>query len=148
MVDESVSEDPQQVKLKEFGFDASETVYPFRPEADLPKRLSAALVGSLYDEPVSVRIVVHEDLAFNVVASSIRVVYEPHRFTTDDYPLGCWRRPNLYVEGWLLKSGFDPYAEIVRVRLYLDYISEESGDGYIQRLSDNPDPGSTITVFN
>jgi hypothetical protein len=35
---------------------------------------------------------------------------------TDTTPAGCYPYPNYRFEGWLLKSGFDPYEGIIRVR--------------------------------
>jgi hypothetical protein len=143
-----IPKNAQDNKLKEFGFQPGETVYPFRPDTNLPRELGTALVGSTYDEPTVVHIEVHEDLAFNVVVDMIRAVYEPYRFSTGDRPLGCWRRPNLYAEGWLMKSGFDPYPEIIHVRMYLDYLSAESGDGYVQRVPDSYDSDDEIVLFS
>ena len=54
--------------------------------------------------------------------------------------------PEQLLEGWLLKSGFDPYEEVRRVRLYLRVVGDNpnSNEAFIQVIPKNPDPNGPI----
>jgi hypothetical protein len=133
--------------LKSFGFEAGETVLHFTPNFTVAE-LREAHYGSTYDDPKPLRLTIGEDFVLPVVVEMTRAVYEAMDNGVYDFisrNLGCYRYPSWYGEGWLFKSGFDPYREVVRVRFYL--VTDLGGmfeDGYVQRIPDTPDPDGDI----
>lgn len=134
--------------FKALGFQPGESVQRFDPTPSVTKEaLKASLLDSTYDEPVVLSIKVDTDIALKVVVDLVKPCFQAHIIRNEDSPLGCWQLPDVYFEGWLLKSGFDPYREVVRVRAILQTQSIDGSfsDGYIQRIPVNPDPDGPLT---
>lgn len=136
---------PDNFKAK--GFESGETVFEVSSELSL-EDVKEALFGSTYADPKTIRIEVHNGkVVFDVVIDTAIQKYHPHQDYIGDSPLGCWKYPGWYIEGWLLKSGFDPYSKTVRVRMYLDADSDgDYTEAYIQRIPKDPDPNGAIRL--
>jgi hypothetical protein len=147
---DAVEEEAQKMHgyLKGRGFEAGESVIRFVPEFDVAQ-LRDAHYGSTYNEPKPLRIELAKDLVLQVVVEMSRAVYGSvtSEFQTQN-PFGCYRFPDWYVEGWLLKSGFDPYDEVVHVRLYLGAGMPGFQEGYIQRIPEEPDVEGRINYID
>jgi hypothetical protein len=111
--------------------------------------LKEALFSGTYSAPVTLRI--HgfdENVSMTVVVQSVTKVFEAYRKPGSSGPLGCYELPAYRFEGWLLKSGFDPYPELVRIRCFVE--TDESGTnfvtGYIQRIPTSPDANGTVEI--
>lgn len=130
----------EAAKLKEQGFESGEPIYTFSPDFTV-EDIKASLFDSRYTNPKPLVVGLAEDVHLQVVASLVKPVYGALVTLPGSKPLGCYEAPDWYVEGWLLKSGFDPYPEIVRVRMYLTVPSDggDLGDvAHIQRIPDSP----------
>lgn len=89
-------------------------VYEFKPEftaADLRR-----FMDTTYDEPLILPADIDDDAGrVQIVAAQVRAVFT--HFQGPDYPTGCYKYPDWEIIGWLPKSGFDPYPEVIWVRL-------------------------------
>lgn len=125
---------------RQLGLEAGETVYNFLPGFNLDE-VKAALFGSTYSSPQTLEVKLGEGSpTLRVVVASVTAFYLPHAAHVGDSPVGVHHdEPNYRIEGWLTKSGFDPYNEVVRVRIVLDWDGREF-EGRFQRIPENPDP--------
>ena len=131
--------------FKSYGFEAGEPVLYFIPKFTLTD-LQEAHYGSTYHEPMPLTIEFADDFVLRVVVQMTRAVYRPIDDEIESLnPHGCYKHPEWYGEGWLLKSGFDPYAEVVRVRFRLSTtLDGKFEEGFIQRIPKDPDPDGHI----
>lgn len=114
-VDESYAD-----RLRGRGFEPGESIYEFAncfTLEELQKSLFASTYGEVF--PVHLRNT-DLDLDLPIVAAKVEARYNPSLYRTEDSPTGCYRHPDWYVEGWVIKSGFDPFDEVVRVRIYIN----------------------------
>lgn len=133
--------------LKRSGFEAGESVFSFIPCFTL-EDVREAQFRNTYDEPKPVRIGLSDSIVFNVVVQLVKSVFVGVKYSNTDNPLGCYKYPDWYIEGWLLKSGFDPYDEIVRIRMYVRVNSGgEFENAFIQRIPKNSDPEGVIELI-
>jgi hypothetical protein len=138
----------QDDSLKERGFEAGEPVLSFDPSFTLDD-LKEAHYGSTYADPKPLRIEFTTDIVVQMVVGMSRAVYIAFEEFSDASYFGSYKRPDWYVEGWLARSGFDPYSEIVRVRLYLrTEPSGKFGGSHFQRIPVTPDLHGHIKVHN
>ncbi|ARP71752.1 hypothetical protein LK07_20575 [Streptomyces pluripotens] len=128
-----------------YGFEAGETIFIFTPGFSL-EDLKNAQFGNTYADPLPIRIGLSASITFDVVVQTTTSVFVGVDHDGGDTPLGCFKHPDWYVEGWLMKSGFDPYEEARRVRLYLRAAGDNPNptEGFIQVVPKNPDPNGTI----
>lgn len=130
---------------KAHGFEPGEAVHEFAISFT-KEELERSLFGSTYSNPSVIQVNLDDyDVHLAVVVTMAKQVYTEHTQLLTDAPLGCFERPEWYLEGWLLKSGFDPYPEVVRVRAYLQVSSDGGWDlGYIQRIPTSPGQAGLI----
>jgi hypothetical protein len=77
--------------------------------------VKAALFDSTYSDPNYLEFKLDDHgSTMRVAVEAVRAVY-----TTYNEGLGCFQTPDWMVYGWLPKSGYDPYPDIVRVRCFL-----------------------------
>ena len=110
-------------------------------------KLRESLFGSTYNNPIPVLAELGR-VSLSVIPTSFSVVYEEFGPSEGESPaLGCYDRPNYVYEGWLLKSGFDPYGEVVRVRIRVVTQSSDGAVGAvdISRIANTDDPPGTWT---
>ena len=77
------------------------------------EELKESLFGSTYSASKSVVVHINEGVSIPVVVTTARAAYEP--FPAAEGAVGCFEHPDYEFEGWVVKSGFDPYPEVVRV---------------------------------
>ncbi|MGH8542061.1 MAG: hypothetical protein ACREX3_00090 [Gammaproteobacteria bacterium] len=141
-----LSDDEQQSELKLMGFEAGETVHYAEDQRFTLDDVQRSLF-SRYSAPHPLVIRIDDCIGvMRIVVTSATSVYEAYTERTDDGPLGCLEYPSWKLEGWLMKSGFDPYSEVIRVRMYLksQMTDQEFSGVYIQRIPTNPDPKGLI----
>lgn len=144
----SAGEDRTRISedLKRRGFEPGESVHRFRPEFELGD-LQESLFGSTYSLPRHLEMNIGGGVGMlRVVVDCVKQFYLPHAHCVDDKPLGCYDYPEWYIEGWLLKSGFDPYGEVVRVRMFVQTVAGAFDTALIQRIPANPDPDGLVLV--
>ncbi len=102
-----------------WGFEPGESIYTGEEPAFGVMEILASL-GSTYDDVKTIRLV-REDMqiGLNVVVTKAEVRYYPIRYSLSDSPSGSYRHPDWYLEGWIPKSGFDQFSEVVRLRIYV-----------------------------
>jgi hypothetical protein len=135
-------------RLKRLGFEAGESVHEFIPDFSIDT-LKESLFESTYSHPKALNIRPNDEAAavLPVVLTAVRQIYLPYLNRRDDHPLGCYEYPEWQADGWLLKSGFDPYGEVVTVRLYIQTTDDGSlATGYIQRVPATPDPDGLVSM--
>jgi hypothetical protein len=121
-------------RLVALGFDPG---IPVHEVEDLDFDLDAvkrALFESTYQNPITLPFRFRSDippyladLELRMVVSAVQAYYEPYApIVGMSRPLGCWSPPEWYVRGFLYKSGFDPYPEIVQMHVYLRTDGSES----------------------
>ena len=77
--------------------------------------VKAALFESTYSNPKYLEFKLDDHgSTMRVAVEAVRAVY-----VTYESGLGCFKRPDWMIYGWLPKSGYDPHPDIVRVRCYL-----------------------------
>ncbi len=133
-------------ELKLFGFESGEPVY-YIEEVEFTLEDVKQSLFSTYSEPYTLPLSLGRNTGLlQVVVTSVTSSYVGLTNQTTDSTLGCWEHPDWKLEGWLVKSGFDPYKEVVRVRIYLT--SEPDGTGIdalrIQRIPSSPDPEELV----
>jgi hypothetical protein len=111
-------------KLKLLGFDHSCPVYEISLDFE-PSLLQEALFRSTYTKPILLPLEIDErtehfpfDWGVPMVVESVQAVYLPYAVGIGETPTGCYERPEWFVRGFLYKSGFDPYLQVVRMNLY------------------------------
>jgi hypothetical protein len=133
-------------KLKGMGFDPGIPVY----EVTVPfteKDIKAALFKSSYASPkiLSFRIDHGGGDSWDVpmVVELVQAIYTPYRVGKVDRPLGCWPYPEWHIRGFLFKSPFDPYNEVIRVHALVQKNSPDELDmAYIQVVREPSDASS------
>lgn len=122
------------------GFVAGESVHEFRI-GFTKEELHQSLFESTYSNPSFIRVELEPYTNLDVIVTMAKQVYTEYTHHVSDSPLGCFDEPEWYLEGWVRKSGFDPYSEVVRVRAYL---LREMITGYIQRITTSPHQAGLI----
>jgi hypothetical protein len=132
---------------RNLGFEAGETVYTFTPAFTVDDVKDALFLGT-YSNPRPLEIQLEEARpTLRVVVQSVTQVYTPFVIHPGDHPLGSYSEsPNWKIEGWLMKSGFDPYAEVVRIRIVLP--EGLPAEAFLQRIPTNPQPDGEIKTFD
>lgn len=132
---------------KLLGIEPGETVFIIKPSFTLDD-VKEALFGSTYTSPRTITVVLGVPL--QVVLTGTRQVYNSFEYRSKDKPVGVqYNVPHWVFDGWLLKSGFDPYEEVVRVRLVFQADSDDGTyDIYFQRVPTNPNPEEEIVFEN
>lgn len=141
-IQEAVSE-----RFKSLGFEAGEALHEFDPKFTM-EDLQKSLFGSTYSRPHTLPVDLEDcDVHLQVVVTMAKQIYTENTYLRTDSPLGCFDKPEWYIEGWLVKSGFDPYGEVVRVRALIEVSSDGSWDvSHIQRIPSTPNPGGRIVT--
>lgn len=125
------------------GFVAGESVHEFTIGFS-KEELQQSLFESTYSNPIAIRVELEDcDIHLEVVVTIAKQVYTEYTNLVTDGPLGCFEEPEWYLEGWVRKSGFDPYSEVIRVRAYL---LRELISGYIQRIATSPHQSGLIAT--
>ena len=140
------SDSNSDADYKAMGFEAGESIHQFTPRFS-KQELRAALFDSTYNGPIALAIETDGSVHLKVIVALVKTVYIPNVVALNDSPLGCWQLPDFYLEGWLLKSGFDPYNEVVQVRAILRTQDSDDGSfdvGYIQRVPASPNPDGPL----
>ena len=81
--------------------------------------LIASLTTSTYTEPVAAYLVIDDGsglIRLKAAITTLRIVFVRARDNDDQVPAGCYPCPDYHFEGWLLKSGYDPYRAVILVR--------------------------------
>jgi hypothetical protein len=139
-------------KLKLLGFDPSCPVYEISLDFE-PSLLEEALFQSTYKKPILLPLEIIErtehfplDWDVPMVVESVQAVYLPYAVGVGETPTGCYERPEWFVRGFLYKSGFDPYLQVVRINLYCQTQANDDGRfdlGFLQVVRNpsavNPD---------
>lgn len=138
-------------ELKAEGFEAGELVYEFSTEFS-KNDLKDAFFESKYYQPrpllvdlINARI--NQPAQLQVVITMVRAVYSDEIYQRPDGTMGYYNDPAWYLEGWLVKAGFEPDGEVVRVRAVID--TDEGGaleGGRIQRIPASPDPDGLVRI--
>jgi hypothetical protein len=91
-------------------------------------QLIESLTKSTYLNPVTVDLEINEDnegrVMLKAVVTHVQAVYVGVAAMKGHSPVGCYAHPDYHFEGWLLKSGYDPYGGVVRVRGQLNTYGE------------------------
>src|SRR3990167_5876387 len=94
------------------------------------EELKRSLFESTYSHPITVTIkTVEDNLEFQIVVTSIR-----SKFVQTGYigsSLTCHETPDWDFRGWIPKSGFDPFGEVIWVKLDL---FNEGTEAFIERI--------------
>lgn len=105
---------------RSWGFEPGESIYSsgVTPEFEVTDILAS--LGSTYDDVKTINLVEPSmQIDLNVVITKAEVRYHPIRYSLSDSPSGSYRHPDWYLEGWIPKSGFDQFSEVVRLRIYV-----------------------------
>jgi hypothetical protein len=119
-------------------FDVSRKIFQAEKRFEI-EDVIASLTQSTYNHPKYIELeLVDIDVIFRIVITTLKSVFLNHD-EDEAKPFGCWEYPEWYAEGWILKSGFDPYGKAVRVRMYI----EQPGGGsidciWVQRINQKP----------
>jgi len=120
-------------RLIAFGFDPGIPVYEIdKPDFEVDD-LKRAVFESTYRKPVTLRFQSDKDefmetpLAegLHMVVELVRVFYAPSEPFVGSGLVGCYNEPEWYVRGFLYKSGFDPYPEVLLMHAYLQNDGKE-----------------------
>lgn len=130
-------------EFRAMGFESGESVASYNIDWKLDE-LKASLFDSTYSNPLPLKIVRDEHEGnLLVVPTSVTAVYRPRIARLTDKPIGYWERPFWQIDGWIVRTGYDPAAEIVRVRLFVDNEFEWC---HIQRIPAHPEPDGLIVA--
>lgn len=125
-----------EAAFEQRGLEQGAHIHEFMPEFTLDD-LKSALFASTYSAPQPLPVNLDDAAAtLRVVVVSVTQIYIARTVEVTDGPLGCYEHPSWRIEGWLMKSGFDPYDEVVRVRIVIDTKEalDEWDQAYIQRV--------------
>jgi hypothetical protein len=125
-------------RLKTLGFEPGIPVYLVEDVAFDLVRVRQALFESTYNSPITVvfqdsRDVMSEEPighGLPMVVELMQAVYVPAEAHVGSGVLGCHNTPDWYVRGFLYKSGFDPYPEVIPMHAYLE-IADQDGSGKV-----------------
>lgn len=131
------------------GFEPGETVYEFYECFSL-EDLQQSLFGSSYDKPITVPLKSKEmTVALEIVITMLGVRYPQFAYARNDSPAGSYQFPDWYAEGWILKSGFDQFDDITRVRMHIDGNREANGTDDVflwQVIPKGPNPDAKFVT--
>src|SRR5580765_5316642 len=110
---------PTERDLRMKGFEPGEPVYVDDAELFYREDLMRSLC-STYDEMTTVAVGTGDGRTLvKVVVGKVEARYQPVQEMIWDKPAGCHKYPDWYFEGWVPRSGFDPFREITRIRGYI-----------------------------
>lgn len=138
-----------EAQLRSHGFEGGEPIHEFYSCFRLNEAF-AALTESTYSKPIPVYLKSEEhDVNIPVVMTMMKACYQPFAPYLDS-PAGCYETPEWYFEGWILKSGFDTFSGITRVRIYVTDTDPEDPNTSVnvlwQVIPTDPDPNEPLRL--
>jgi len=135
-----------EARLRRYGFESGEPVHEFYLCFTVADAL-ASMTESSYSNPIPVRLTSDEhDVNIPVIVTRADVRYQPFVDRLDETPPGCHERPDWYFEGWVLKSGFDPFDHITRVRVFRQGGDTSAATVFWQVIPKDPDPDAPLLL--
>jgi hypothetical protein len=126
-------------RLKACGFDPGIPVDEITSvDFDLD-HVKRALFDGTYQQPVQVTFRSDKErlqetpigVGLPMVVELVQAVYVPLEPHAGSGLFGCINTPDWYLGGFLYKSGYDPYPEIIRMHAYLEVDSSSDGGSTI-----------------
>jgi hypothetical protein len=119
----SHAEDDGSARLAQMGFQPGEAIHDW--VIDEPDKLLDRIQESLFTSTYSRIVPIHltnadKSTRIPVVVVKAEARYDAFGFVLGSTPVGDWEVPGWYLEGWVVKSGFDIFEDIVRVRIVWD----------------------------
>jgi hypothetical protein len=110
--------DEADAQFRQRGFEPGEPLHEFY-DCFYVKDALASMTESTYSTPIPARLRSEDDdVDIPVIVTRADVQYQPFASGAGETPTGCHRRPDWYFEGWVMRSGFDPFEHITRVRVF------------------------------
>lgn len=115
----AATSDSFQASLRAKGFEPGEPVHEYHG-CFTKEQLQDSLFGSTYSTVVPVHLSTDDDtVRIPVVITHAQARYEPYAPVIGATPAGSYEQPDWYLEGWVVKSGFDAFDGITHVRIHV-----------------------------
>lgn len=125
---------PEEIseRLKGLGFEPGIPVHEIdKVDFDFG-HVKDALFGSTYRQPITVTFRSDKEaleetpigVGLPMVVELVQAIYVPLEPSVGSGHFGCTNVPDWYLRGFLYKSGYDPYSEIIRMHAYLELGSD------------------------